>query len=101
MQSSLSGKLALLPLLAFLLLFLGVGFYFQARGVEYAFYQLPAPSALLPAIVLAMFLSKEHLEQSIARFIAGAGHNNIITMCFIYLILPRKPRDQREAMSRG
>ncbi|MFT6896449.1 MAG: Na+/H+ antiporter NhaC [Paraglaciecola sp.] len=86
MQSSLSGKLALLPLLAFLLLFLGVGFYFQAQGVEYAFYQLPAPSALLPAIVLAMYLSKEHLEQSIARFIAGAGHNNIITMCFIYLL---------------
>lgn len=86
MHASLSGKLALLPLVTFLLLFLGVGFYFQSLGVEYAFYQLPAPSALLPAIILAIFLSTERLEQSIARFIEGAGHNNIITMCFIYLL---------------
>ncbi|MDN4504293.1 Na+/H+ antiporter NhaC family protein [Alteromonadaceae bacterium BrNp21-10] len=86
MQTNLSGKLALLPLLLFLCLFLGVGFYFQAQGVEYAFYQLPAPAAMLPAILLAVWLSKESLNRTIEHFVAGAGHNNIITMCMIYLL---------------
>lgn len=83
---STTAKLALLPLLTFLVLFLGVGFYYQAQGVEYAFYQLPSPSALLPAVILAVLLSKETLTETMARYIEGAGHSNIITMCFIYLL---------------
>ena len=85
-SSSTSAKLALLPLLTFLVLFLGVGFYYQTQGVEYAFYQLPSPSALLPAVILAVLLSRESLTETIARYIEGAGHSNIITMCFIYLL---------------
>ncbi|WP_245953077.1 Na+/H+ antiporter NhaC family protein [Alteromonas aestuariivivens] len=80
------GKLALLPLAVFLLFFLGAGFYYQSQGVEYAFYQLPAPVAILPAILLAVFLSRESLSQTIHQFVDGAGHHNIITMCLIYLL---------------
>ncbi len=77
---------ALLPLALFLLLFLGTGLYFQSEGVEYAFYQLPSPVAILPAIVLGILLSKQAFEERIETFVGGVGDNNIITMCLIYLL---------------
>jgi Na+/H+ antiporter NhaC len=78
--------IALLPLLLFLLLFIGAGLYFQANGVAMAFYQLPSPVAILPAIVLAVLLSKQQLNQTLDTFMAGIGHSNIIAMCLIYLL---------------
>ncbi|WP_194868266.1 Na+/H+ antiporter NhaC family protein [Pseudoalteromonas sp. PPB1] len=79
-------KLSLLPLLTFVGLFLGAGLYLQSQGVDYAFYQLPAPVAILPAIVLAFWINKGTINQSVETFIKGAGHSNIITMCLIYLL---------------
>ncbi|MDF0533188.1 Na+/H+ antiporter NhaC family protein [Shewanella sp. A32] len=78
--------IALLPLLLFLVLFIGAGLYFQANGVAMAFYQLPSPVAILPAIVLAVLLSKQKLNQTLDTFMAGIGHSNIIAMCLIYLL---------------
>lgn len=80
------GKYALLPLVVFLALFLGAGFYYQSQQVDYAFYQLPAPVAVLPAILLAVWLSRESLNHTIEGFVRGVGHPNIITMCLIYLM---------------
>src|SRR5690554_1731250 len=77
---------ALLPLVLFLTLFLGVGIYFHITGVSMAFYQLPSPVAILPAIILAVLLSREALEQRIQTFVEGVGESNIITMCMIYLL---------------
>ena len=85
-QVSNRGQLALFPLIVFLSLFLGAGFYYQSQGVEYAFYQLPAPVAIIPAILLAFYLSRETLNRTIEHFVSGAGHHNIITMCLIYLL---------------
>ena len=79
-------KLSLLPLLVFVGLFLGAGLYLQSQGVDYAFYQLPAPVAILPAIMLAFILNKNTINHSVETFIKGAGHSNIITMCLIYLL---------------
>ena len=84
--SKLNAKLSLLPLLSFVAIFLGAGLYLQSQGVDYAFYQLPAPVAILPAILLAFFLNKASINQSVETFIKGAGHSNIITMCLIYLL---------------
>lgn len=81
-----ASAIALLPLGLFLALFLGTGIYFQSEGVEYAFYQLPSPVAILPAIVLGILLSKQAFEERIATFVAGVGDSNIITMCMIYLL---------------
>ncbi|GLS83156.1 Na+/H+ antiporter NhaC family protein [Paraferrimonas haliotis] len=78
--------LALLPLGVFLTLFIGAGLYFQSQGVDFAFYQLPSVVAILPAILLAIILSKQKLNNAIATFVDGIGHNNIITMCLIYLL---------------
>jgi Na+/H+ antiporter NhaC len=78
--------IALLPLAAFVVLFVGAGLYFSAQGVDFAFYQLPAPIAVLPAILLAVVLSKDSLNQAIESFISGVGNSNIIAMCLIYLL---------------
>ena len=77
---------ALLPLFLFLGLFIGAGVYIQSQGVDFAFYQLPSVVAILPAIIFALIISKEKLNQSIETFIAGIGHANIIAMCLIYLL---------------
>ncbi|MFT6978315.1 MAG: Na+/H+ antiporter NhaC [Shewanella psychromarinicola] len=77
---------ALLPLFLFLGLFIGAGLYFQSQGVDYAFYQLPSVIAILPAIVLAILLSKQQINNAIETFIEGIGHSNIIAMCLIYLL---------------
>lgn len=78
--------IALLPLALFLTLFLGTGIYFHLDGVEMAFYQLASPVAIMPAIILAIILSKQRINDRIETFVAGVGHNNIITMCLIYLL---------------
>lgn len=78
--------IALLPLCLFLILFIGTGLYYQQLGVDFAFYQLPSVVAILPAIILALVISKEKLNNAIETFIEGIGHSNIIAMCLIYLL---------------
>lgn len=77
---------AFLPLLLFVGIFLGVGIYYHLQGVEFAFYQLPAPVAAIPAVVLAIFLSHGKLEDRLEKFFQGMGDINVLTMCVIYLL---------------
>lgn len=78
--------LALLPLFLFLVLFVGSGLWYQSEGVDFAFYQISAPVAILPAIALAILLGKGRFNQRIDTFIQGVGDNTIITMILIYLL---------------
>lgn len=78
--------LALLPLLLFLVLFVGSGLWYQSAGVDFAFYQISAPVAILPAIALAVLLDKGNFNKRIETFIKGVGDNTIITMILIYLL---------------
>ena len=59
---------ALLPLLVFLALFIGTGTWLTLQGVEFAFYQLPAPVAALPAVMLALLLGKESFNSNLETF---------------------------------
>lgn len=77
---------AFLPLVVFVSLFLGVGIYYHLQGVEFAFYQLPAPVAAIPAVVLALMLAKGTIDERFENFIKGMGDTNILTMCLIYLL---------------
>ena len=87
-----SSGLAILPLLLFVLIFLGTGVWLHIQGVEFAFYQLPAPVAIIPAIILALCLDKYlasrpiKLENSLTTLIEGMGNDKVITMCLIYLL---------------
>lgn len=77
---------ALLPLGAFLAIYLGTGAYYQSQGVDFAFYQLKAPVAILPAILLALLLAKGSLNARIEHFLKGMGDNNILLMCLVFLL---------------
>lgn len=77
---------ALLPLFLFLSLFIGSGLYYQAQNVDFAFYQISAPVAILPAILLALLLQPGSINSRLDTFIKGIGDNTIITMVIIYLL---------------
>ena len=77
---------SLLPLLFFVALFLGTGIYLHQQDVAYAFYQLPGHVAIIPALILAVWLHRAPLQHSIDVLVKGAGNSNIITMCIIYLL---------------
>ncbi len=78
--------ISLLPFIVFLGLFLGSGVYLTLQGVDFAFYQLPASVAIIPAILLSIIIGKDSINSQVEQFIQGAGHPNIITMCIIYLL---------------
>ena len=77
---------AILPLLLFLLIFIGTGVSLSLAGVDMAFYQLSATVAILPAIALALMQGRARLSKKITIFLTGVGEINIITMCMIYLL---------------
>ena len=77
---------AFLPLLVFVILYLGGGIYFHLQGVDFAFYQIPGPVAAIPGVLLAIYLATGTLDERIETFIKGMGNSNILTMCLIYLL---------------
>ena len=54
---------ALLPFLLFIVIYLGAGLYFQAQGVEMAFYQFPSVTAMFIALLLAFCQGKGTIDQ--------------------------------------
>lgn len=78
--------LALLPLIVFLAIFLGSGIYHSVIGTEFAFYQIKAPVAALPAIILAILLYRGKLNAAIDEFLKGASHPNLILMFMVFML---------------
>lgn len=81
-----SNALALLPLLVFLIIFLGSGLYHSMIGTEFAFYQVKAPIAAIPAVILALLLYKQKLNTAIEEFLQGASHPNLILMFMVFML---------------
>lgn len=81
-----SNALALLPLLVFLIIFLGSGVYHSMIGTEFAFYQVKAPVAAIPAVILALLLYKQKLNAAIEEFLQGASHPNLILMFMVFML---------------
>ncbi len=84
-NNKISAK-ALIPFAIFIGLYLITGLILQIRGVEMAFYQLPAPIAVFVAIVAAFFIFEGSIEEKFDTLVAGCGDSNIIIMCLIYLL---------------
>lgn len=82
----MKAKLSLLPIFTFLAIFIGVGSYLHSQGVDYAFYQFPAPVAIIPALILAVILGGKDLTSTLDTLVRGAGNKDIISMCLIYLL---------------
>lgn len=77
-----SGRaVALLPILVFLLIFLGAGF------ITGDFYSMPAIVAFLLALLVAFIQNpKVKFADKIRLAARGVGDENIITMCLIFLV---------------
>lgn len=85
-EKAQSNAFALLPLLVFLIIFLGSGLYHSMIGTEFAFYQIKAPIAAIPAIILALLLYKQKLNTAIETFLEGASHPNLILMFMVFML---------------
>ncbi|GLQ32527.1 Na+/H+ antiporter NhaC family protein [Litoribrevibacter albus] len=77
---------ALLPMLLFLTLFIGSGVYYQDAGVDFAFYEISAPVAILPAIILGLLLTRGSINQRFEHFIKGCSDPTLVTMLLIFLL---------------
>jgi len=84
MEKKVSGK-ALLPFGVFVGVYLITGIVLNAKGVEMAFYQLPAPVAAMLGVIVAFVLFKGSINEKMEVFLRGCGHVDVMTMCFIYL----------------
>ncbi|MDE1461995.1 Na+/H+ antiporter NhaC family protein [Spartinivicinus poritis] len=86
MEKQTGSFIALLPILLFLGIFIGSGVYYHQQAVDFAFYQIKAPVAILPAIILAFILAKGKTNSKIETFVKGVGDQNIILMCLVFLL---------------
>ena len=77
---------ALLPFLVFVFVYMATGIILNSLGVEMAFYQVPAPVCILPAIILAFIMFKGNVDDKFNDFVRGCGDENIIIMCLIYIL---------------
>ena len=79
--------LALIPLLFFIVIYLGVGIVLHSKGVEMAFYQFPSVVAMTIAVILAFLMyHKTGIDNNFKLFARGAGDENIMTMLMIFLL---------------
>ena len=84
-EDKISAK-ALIPFLVFIIIYLSTGIILHLRGVEMAFYQLPAPIAAFVGIVSAFLLFGGSIDDKFDNLVEGCGDSNIIIMCPIYLL---------------
>lgn len=82
-QASFKG---IIPFLVFIAVYLGSGIFFQMQGTAMAFYQVPAPVAILAGIAVAFAFFKGTISQKFYDFIEGCGNHDIIIMCMIYIL---------------
>ena len=79
MQNQGSFK-ALIPLIIFILSFLGIGIFLDD------FYALPAPIAVILGVVAAFFLFHGSVKEKTDTLVAGCGDAKVMTMGIIYLL---------------
>ncbi|MGA9468724.1 MAG: Na+/H+ antiporter NhaC family protein, partial [Exiguobacterium marinum] len=80
LEQPTANKWALLPLLVFLLFFIGAGVYYGD------FYKFPVLVAAIIALMVAAFMTKGNATQTVERIAQGAGNPGIIIMIFIFLL---------------
>ena len=73
-------KWALLPLVVFLVLFIGAGIFYDD------FYKFPILIAALIALIFAAITTKGSINQTVERIATGAGNPDIMIMVFIFLL---------------
>ena len=79
---------ALLPVLVFLVLYLGLGLVFEyGIGIEMGFYSIPIVVIFLAALLVACLQNKAAtFERKLEIMAQGVGDKNIMTMVLIFLV---------------
>ncbi|HJJ33334.1 MAG TPA: hypothetical protein O0X19_03015 [Methanocorpusculum sp.] len=83
-----SNPIALLPILVFLILYLGLGLVFEyVLGISMGFYNIPVVGAFLVAIIVACCQNRKlSLDKKIGIMAKGVGDKNIMMMLLIFLL---------------
>lgn len=79
---------ALLPIGVFLVLYLGLGLYFEyGLKLPMGFYQVPIVTAFLAAILTACLQNRKvTFDEKLELMAKGAGNKDILTMLLIFLV---------------
>lgn len=79
---------ALLPILVFLVLYLGMGLIFEyGLDIEMAFYNIPIVVVFMVALLVACIQNRAlDLDSKLAIMAQGVGDKNIMTMILIFLV---------------
>lgn len=81
------GGLAFVPLIVFLILYLGGGIFFTIKGIEKPFNQIPRHAALLIGIIFAFGMNKKmNLDKKINIFTKSSGESGVMMMALIFLL---------------
>ncbi|WP_395463493.1 Na+/H+ antiporter NhaC family protein [Wolbachia endosymbiont of Cantharis cryptica] len=76
---------AFVPLIIFLILYLGSGTYFSFIGTDNPLHQVSPVICLLPALFFAVSRGTNKIQHNIDTVIEGMGNKNTLTMCLIFL----------------
>ena len=77
---------ALLPFLVFIVVYLGAGLIYQAKGEAMAFYMFPSVTAMFFAVIVAFAMGKGSINEKFETFARGAANVDILTMLIIYIL---------------
>jgi len=81
------GPAAFLPLIVFLVLYIGSGLVFTSLGYENAFKQFPRHVALLIGLAVALLMNRGiKLDTKISLFAENAGNSGVMLIGLIYLL---------------
>ena len=81
------GPIAFLPLIVFLVLYVGCGITFTLMGVESPFGQFPRHVALLAGVAVALLLAPDvKVGKKLDLFCEGMGNSGVMMIILIYLM---------------
>ncbi len=75
-----------LPIIIFIGTFVGTGVYFTLENHPEAFYQISPTIAVIPGILVIFLFHRTNFKKTLATFIDGVSHSDIMTMCMIFLL---------------
>ena len=77
---------ALLPFLVFIVVYLGAGLIYQAKGEAMAFYMFPSVTAMFFVFFVAFGMGTGSINEKFETFARGAANVDILTMLIIYIL---------------
>ena len=86
MKYTKKSGLALIPFLVFIVVYLGAGLIYQAKGEAMAFYMFPSVTAMFFAVIVAFAMSKGSINERFETFAKGAANVDVLTMLIIYIL---------------